>query len=162
MLLLSKFTAKKAKHHAARAWFGGGGFAFGKDIFLSACQASLPISEENIRTRFRFAKRVRVDPPLRLKEKSKAVREDCFAFLCKGYKKDIFAVLLTGFELHRLSYILFGNNFRYCESNIRCLFGCQKNRCGNIQTQYNHYRYAFQSRYINSPRNLSTNDQNRN
>ena len=83
--------------------------------------------------------------------------------MSRGYEKDIFVVLLTGFELHRLSYILFCNSFRYCcKSNIRCLFGCQKNRCGNIQTQYNHYQYAFQSRYINSPRNLSTNDQNRN
>ena len=98
--------------------------------------------------------------------KSKSHSRNCIdygIFLCKSYKKDIFAILLTGFELNGLSYILFGNSFRYCcESNIRCLFGCQKNRCGNIQTQYNHYQYAFQSRYINSPRNLSTNDQNRN
>ncbi|MBQ8908218.1 MAG: hypothetical protein IJY71_06505, partial [Clostridia bacterium] len=43
-------------------WESRGGFAFGKDICLSAWQASLPISEANIRTRFRFAERVRVNP----------------------------------------------------------------------------------------------------
>ena len=86
------------------------------------------------------------------------------SFLCKGYEKDIFGGVLTGFEPHGLSYIFSDNSFKYCcENNITCLFEYQKNKRRSLQVKCNrHPKYAFRSRYINSPHNLSTNDQNRN
>ena len=40
--------------------------------------------------------------PLLRTEKEKTHHKGVFLFMCKGYKKDIFAVLLTGFELYAL------------------------------------------------------------